>query len=195
MILPNIASIGGPSEVAYWMQLRTAFKQENIPFPILVLRNSAILLNEKQYNNFINLGFSLDELFLDEVDLHRIYVKRQDSYKGFDQEIREIESIYDRILERTKESSIQYSVRAEKQKQIRSFRKLENKFFKLDKNNHAVALKRITKLKENLFPKKSLQERYDNFIPFYLKDGENFIEILINELNPLASNFVILLIK
>tara|TARA_B100000902_G_scaffold16123_1_gene19267 strand:+ start:2442 stop:3974 length:1533 start_codon:yes stop_codon:yes gene_type:complete len=195
MILPNIAYIGGPSEVAYWMQLRTAFKQENIPFPILVLRNSAILLNEKQYNNFINLGFSLDELFLDEVDLHKIYVKRQDSYKGFDQEIREIESIYDRILERTKESSIQYSVRAEKQKQIRSFRKLENKFFKLDKNNHAVALKRITKLKENLFPKKSLQERYDNFIPFYLKDGENFIEILINELNPLASNFVILLIK
>ena len=33
-ILPNIAYIGGGAEVAYWMQLKTAFKQENIPFPI-----------------------------------------------------------------------------------------------------------------------------------------------------------------
>ena len=195
MILPNIAYIGGPAEVAYWMQLRSVFKQENIPFPILVLRNSAILLDEKQYNNFINLGFSLDNLFLDVIDLHKIYIKRGNNYKSFDKEIREIGLIYDRILERTEDSSLQYSVRAEKQKQIRLFRKLENKFYKLDKSNHSVALKRITRLKENLFPKNSLQERYDNFIPFYLKNGENFIEILINELNPLASNFVILLIK
>ena len=48
------------------------------------------------------------------------------------------------------------------------------------------------KLNQQLFPDNSLQERHDNFIPFYLKDGENFIERLKQNLNPLDPNFVIL---
>ena len=52
----------------------------------------------------------------------------------------------------------------------------------------------ISKLKQQLFPDNSLQERYDSFIPFYLKDGENFIERLKQNLNPLDPNFVILVL-
>ena len=47
-ILPNIAYIGGGAELAYWMQLKTAFEQEEMPFPILLLRNSALLVSEQQ---------------------------------------------------------------------------------------------------------------------------------------------------
>ena len=39
---------------------------------------------------------------------------------------------------------------------------------------------------------KFFEERYDNFIPFYLQYGDNFIEILKNSLNPLDANFVVL---
>ena len=46
--LPNLAYVGGGAEVAYWMQLKTAFEQEQIPFPILVLRNSMLWLEQKQ---------------------------------------------------------------------------------------------------------------------------------------------------
>ena len=37
-ILPNIAYVGGESELSYWMQLKTSFDKEKIPFPILVLQ-------------------------------------------------------------------------------------------------------------------------------------------------------------
>ena len=47
LLLPNVAIVGGGSEVAYWLQLKSAFNQENIPFPILVIRNSALLVDLK----------------------------------------------------------------------------------------------------------------------------------------------------
>jgi bacillithiol synthase len=34
-ILPNLAYIGGPGELAYWFQLKGIFESENVPFPIL----------------------------------------------------------------------------------------------------------------------------------------------------------------
>ena len=41
-------------------------------------------------------------------------------------------------------------------------------------------LNRIAKIKQKLFPNNdSLQERYDNFIPYYLKYGPDWIDTLI----------------
>ena len=81
---------------------------------------------------------------------------------------------------------------AEHQRQLNSFKKLEKKLYKSEKKKHDDALKQITQLKAKLFPNNSLQERYDNFIPFYLKHGDNFMEILKKELIPLDAKFVIL---
>ena len=45
-ILPNICYIGGPAEVAYWLQLKSVFESLNIAFPIILNRNSALLLDK-----------------------------------------------------------------------------------------------------------------------------------------------------
>ena len=191
-ILPNIAYIGGGAEVAYWMQLKTAFKQENIPFPILVLRNSVMLISTKQLQKITDLGFVLEDLFLEEDQLHKQYVQIQTSSISLDKEIETINRIFDSMSEKTIDKNLQSTIKAEKQKQLKSLQKLEKKLLKSEKRKHEIALQKISKLKKNLFPNNSLQERFDNFIPFYLKDGRNFIEILLTELNPLAANFVIL---
>src|SRR5690606_23186438 len=39
-LLPNIAYIGGPGELAYWLQLKEVFAENNIPFPIVENRKS-----------------------------------------------------------------------------------------------------------------------------------------------------------
>ena len=46
-ILPNLAYIGGPSEIAYWQQLPLAFATLDLPFPLTVRRAGGILLQEK----------------------------------------------------------------------------------------------------------------------------------------------------
>ena len=38
-ILPNLAYVGGPSELAYWLQLKSTFDSVGIPYPILILRD------------------------------------------------------------------------------------------------------------------------------------------------------------
>jgi uncharacterized protein YllA (UPF0747 family) len=69
---------------------------------------------------------------------------------------------------------------------------LEEKLLRLAKQKNESSLNQISKIMQQLFPDNILQERYDNFIPFYLKGGDNFIEMLKENLNPLNPNFVVL---
>ena len=192
-ILPNIAYVGGGAEVAYWMQLKTAFKQENIPFPILILRNSAMLIEDRQMQKFESLGFEINDLFSTTNQLKKQYVLTNSKEDiTLDIEKWELEELYNKLLLKTNDKGLQDSFNASHQKQLKSFEKLEQKLIRLEKKKHENALNTISKIKQQLFPENCLQERFDNFIPFYLKEGENFIEMLKDNLDPLDTNFVVL---
>ncbi|HWY98496.1 MAG TPA: bacillithiol biosynthesis cysteine-adding enzyme BshC, partial [Bacteroidia bacterium] len=45
MILPNIAYIGGPSEVAYWLQLKAVFEYHKAMYPVIMPRNFAMVID------------------------------------------------------------------------------------------------------------------------------------------------------
>ena len=47
------------------------------------------------------------------------------------------------------------------------------------------SLTKLDKLYLNVFPENDFQERYDNFIPYYLQYGENFFTLLKENFNPL----------
>ena len=192
-ILPNIAYIGGGAEVAYFMQLKTAFEQENIPFPIVLLRNSVLMLNANQNKKRQDLGFTIEDLFLDEHQLQKKFIGlQQNTAISLHHEIEQMESVYASILKKTTDVGLQSSINSQLHKQEKSFKQLEQKLLRLEKKKHENSLQQISKLKKHLFPNNGLQERYDNFIPFYLKNGEKFIEILKANLNPLNPNFVVL---
>ena len=192
-ILPNIAYIGGGAEVAYWMQLKNAFQQENIPFPILILRNSVLFMDDKQNQKRQALGFTINDLFLEEHQLQKKFVLNQnDAVVSLQDEMDAVENIYASITAKTTDLGLQNSIKSQQQKQLKSFKQLEEKLLRIAKQKNESSLNQISKIKQQLFPDNSLQERYDNFIPFYLKGGDNFIEILKENLNPLNPNFVVL---
>ena len=195
-ILPNIAYIGGGAEVAYWMQLKAAFLQENIPFPILMLRNSVLFMDNKQNQKRQDLGFTFKDLFLEEHQLQKKFVLNQnDTAISLEEEMDAIENIYTSITAKTNDVGLKNSIKSQQQKQLKSFKQLEEKLLRLAKQKNESSLNQISKIKQQLFPKNSLQERYDNFIPFYLKGGDKFIKILKENLNPLNPNFVVLIPK
>ena len=192
-ILPNIAYIGGGAEIAYWMQLKNAFQQENIPFPILMLRNSVLFMDDKQNQKRQALGFTINDLFLEEHQLQKKFVLNQkDSHISLKDEMDAVENIYSSITAKTTDLGLQNSIKSQQQKQLKSFKQLEEKLLRLAKQKNESSLDQINKIKQQLFRCNSLQERYDNFIPFYLKYGDNFIEILKENLSPLNPNFVVL---
>ena len=52
-ILPNVAYIGGGGELSYWMQLKTMFDSVEVPFPILILRSSFLMIKDKEWQKWI----------------------------------------------------------------------------------------------------------------------------------------------
>ncbi|WP_379088751.1 bacillithiol biosynthesis cysteine-adding enzyme BshC [Pedobacter sp. UC225_65] len=75
VILPNIAYIGGGAEVSYWMQLKANFDHYQTDFPVLLLRNSALLIDKRSAENLNRLGFKLEDVFLPTEDLKNIWIK------------------------------------------------------------------------------------------------------------------------
>lgn len=76
MILPNLLFIGGGGELAYWIQLKQIFEHYKIPYPLLVLRNSFLLLNRKQAALVQKLGYQPVQLFRPLHDLKNDWIKK-----------------------------------------------------------------------------------------------------------------------
>ncbi len=194
LILPNIAMVGGAAEIAYWMQLKTVFNQEKLPFPILVLRNSVMILSKNQVERVDTLGFNITDIFKDKDVLKKEYVVNNNSNDvSIYDEKKSIEKVYNSVLNKTNNVGLKRNILAQLKKHLNSLDSIESKLIRLEKEKHKVQMNQISKLKNQLFPKNMLQERHDNFISFSLKDDDNFIEILKDNLNPLDSNFVVLL--
>lgn len=71
-ILPNLAYIGGPGEIAYWLQLKGVFDLHQVPFPILENRKSVFVVNTKQVENLEKIGLSVSDLFQEDSDLEAL---------------------------------------------------------------------------------------------------------------------------
>ncbi|MGB8376513.1 MAG: bacillithiol biosynthesis BshC, partial [Salegentibacter sp.] len=70
--------------------------------------------------------------------------------------------------------------------------KLEKRLLKAQKRKLGDEVSRIASLQNELFPNRSLQERQTNFSEIYAEYGEELIPTLIENLNPLESNFKIM---
>src|SRR5699024_324742 len=76
VILPNLAYIGGGAEMAYWLQLKSTFDAHEVDFPILIPRNSGMILDDKIVSKLFRLDFDFKNVFLETQKLHEIYVRK-----------------------------------------------------------------------------------------------------------------------
>ena len=69
VVLPNLCYIGGGGELAYWLELKSYFDALKVTFPMLLLRNSALLITKKQAEKVKRLDLNLEDLFLKQTSL------------------------------------------------------------------------------------------------------------------------------
>ena len=82
-------------------------------------------------------------------------------------------------------------MRAEETRIRHSFENLEKRLRKAEERNHESEIEQLLALKYKLFPGKSSQERYDNFLNFYLNDPA-FISKLMDAFDPLDFRYNVL---
>ena len=61
-LLPNLAYVGGGGELAYWLQLGSAFENLGRPMPLLYLRNSVLVQDHKLRKDLKKLGITLSDI-------------------------------------------------------------------------------------------------------------------------------------
>jgi bacillithiol synthase len=194
MILPNIAYIGGGGELAYWLELKRLFEFHNVNFPVLMLRNSVLWIDSISAERMEKLEINILDLFFETEKLVKEFIARNsDEDINLNTQIEKLSAIYLEISElATKiDSTLKGAVESDLQKAIQSFKNLEQKISKAEKNKHETGINQLKKLKEKLFPGNGLQERYENFIPYYIKYGPQFIADLKSGLMPLDFNFTV----
>lgn len=195
VILPNLAYIGGGAEIVYWLQLKANFDQYQIPFPILIPRNSALITDDGIVGKIYRLDLTFKSVFKSTVALQNEYVRRHTTHRlHLKDEWMELNAIFGKIKLRTHkiDPSLGPSTEAVKARLKKAINNLEKKLLKADKRNHEDALIQIERIKEKLFPGGGLQERTENFATLYVKYGDGLVRELINYFDPLAFKFTIL---
>ena len=133
-ILPNICYIGGPAEVAYWLQLKSVFESLNISFPIILNRNSALLLDKRLLDKLNKLDVSIEEILKEK--LIKKYSKLKLDFTNLKQDLTDQFLELNRIASQTDKSFIG-ALSAQEKKQING---LKNS--KVNKQKHQWMLLR-----------------------------------------------------
>jgi len=193
-ILPNLAFIGGGGETAYWLELKDLFDHYSTPFPVLVLRNSFLLVESQWMEKMERAGFGVDDLFRDEEDLMNELVKRDSNQTlSLEMEIAAANQYYDNLkaLARPVDPTLEEHVAALQTKAVEPIRLLEKKLLKAEKRKFGEQQRQIHAVKEALFPHDSLQERVDNILPWWAAYGPAIIHDLYAH-SPVWGEFIVL---
>ena len=192
-IMPNILYVGGPSEISYWLQLKRVFDFRKLTYPILSLRSHFLILSKKTSSTQVKLELNNFDIFLNYDD----QLKKIINYNSLINIDHEISILHSSLLK------IEDKFKLIKGAPINSFfvfqkrlnnelNKLKSKMLKFEKTKHDIILRQLTSLNNEIFPNKSIQERSCSFLPYYIKYGKRFFDLLIKEISIFDNKYIIL---
>lgn len=195
IILPNIAFIGGGGELAYWLQLKDLFAHYKVPYPVLVLRNSYLIVDERSVQLKNKLGFSYADFFQPVQQLQSQWVQKHSNKNlSVDEALENVNTLYNALGQQAAaiDGTLIKHVEALKVQAATRIEVLGKKMLRAEKRTHQASMHQIEKLKQQLFPGEQLQERVENFITYYAKYGAAFIDELYTNALALEQEFVVL---
>jgi len=198
MVLPNIAFVGGGGELAYWLELKELFEHYKTPFPVLVLRNSFLIVEKKWQEKIAKLGFTTEDFFLSEQELtNRLVARESKNATKLNGNFTEAEQLYEVVKKQAAavDTSLIKHVEALKSQSLQRLQELEKKMLRAEKRKFTDHQRQIHAIKENLFPANGLQERLENVLYYYAKWGKDFIQKLHEQSLALEQEFVVLMEK
>jgi bacillithiol biosynthesis cysteine-adding enzyme BshC len=194
-ILPNIAYVGGGAEVVYWLELKSNFEHYKVDFPILILRNSGLVIPKQSASKIARMELAPSELFKSTDIIKTAWIKKHSDHElSLRDEWQELQQIFEKVKLRSFkiDPTLAQSTDAVQARLEHAINSLEKKLIKAEKKNYHTRLEQIDHIKTELFPKESLQERNENFGLFYVKWGQQFIDELVRNFEPLDFKFTVL---
>lgn len=197
IILPDIAFVGGGGELAYWLQLRGVFEDHQAHYPVLILRNSFLVVDKEWQEKAGQLGVDVNALFVPEEQLLNTLVAEKSGHTlhlGAERE--ELNRLYDELEKKSVaiDATLKGHVESLRTRALYRLDELEKKILRAEKRKFADHRRQLHTLKATLFPGGNLQERVENFSSFYARYGSDFIRELHKHSPALDQEFVVLVV-
>ena len=198
VILPNLCYIGGPSEMSYWLQLKSFFDYHGVVFPIINPRASVLLLTKKMRRKINKYLINENEIFLKKNEFINLNIKKHSeidiNLNYLKDALNKQFEVLDGIVKIT-DSSFLGAVNAQKKKQFNGIDKLEKRLLKAQKRKMISIKNDLIYIYKEVNPDNIFQERKINFIDFYLHYGDTFLENLFSNIDLFEKKFLVLDIK
>ena len=196
-VLPNLAYIGGNAEIMYWLELKDFFSEINIPFPILIPRNSMLFIKEKTLGKIKKLDLKIEDFFQNFTKITNGKILENNFIlKSLDEKENLLINNFSELkkLAETTEKSFGNMVKAEEVRQLKSFKRMKKRLLHAEKIKQKELLERLEKLFLNVHPAKTWQERIFNFSVFFADFGYSWLQSCLEEMEVEQSKLIIVAI-
>ena len=194
-ILPGVVFVGGGGELAYWMELKNLFQQLGVHYPLLQLRNSFLLIRQKQSDQWAAMQFEEQDLFKPILELEVAYVKKHATQAlDLQDQINNLSTLYSTIKNEVLKVDTTLGTHADNlaQQAKAKLLALEKKMVRAEKRKQSVDIQRIHRIKKELFPQDNLQEREEHFSRWVGQFDLSWIDTIMEHSTGLESRFRII---
>lgn len=194
MVLPNLAYIGGNAEIIYWLELKDYFIENQLPYPLLIPRNSILFLEEKIGRKIAKLDLTITD-FLGNISsvINEKLLKNHEILALLNQQEIALKKQFEVIKTQSSEIDVTFKnlVAAEETRQLKSFRRMRKRLLKAERKKHQHQVERIEVLSQKIHPLGIWQERVFNFSEFYAFFGKEWTEICYHSMEVENSKLMI----
>ncbi len=187
-LLPTIAYVAGPAEIAYFAQLKPLYQEFSIPQPIIYPRASVTILEEKIENILTRYSLELADFFKD-VELIKQKAVEQIAEVKVDEIFFGTGDSIDEALETTRDGlqkidpTLVGALDNTKKRIASSLATLREKAAAAQTRRHEISLRQVEKAATHLYPSSNFQERALNILHFLNKYGLDFVRWLYGEIS------------
>lgn len=185
-LLPTVAYVGGPSEVAYFAQFRKVYNFFNMEVPVVYPRTSVTIL-EKKVEAFLEkykLGF--EELFDEAAVMRKLLnkfdeVNIQDLFSNFEDDLNAILYTYSLKLNSI-DKNLTTNLKNKYDKFLENLSLSKKKFEESQIKQNESTSSKLSGIVNSVYPNNTPQERFINISYFLNKYGFEFIHELYDAL-------------
>lgn len=193
--LPNLAYIGGGGELAYWLERKSQFSHFSVFFPMLIRRNSVLLIPASLRKTLDKLELTTKDLFQPlETLINQFLERKSHGELHLDSERELLGILIEKMSGKARDidPTLEALVLSEGTKMMKGIDTIEARLKKSVKQKEETSLTQIQNVKQKLFPAEGLQERHDNYIQFWINQTPEWQEQFIDLLNPLEKEFLVI---
>ena len=183
ILLPTVAYVGGPGEVAYFAQMKGVYEKFGLPMPVIYPRKSLTVVERKIDRVLAKYHLDIPDLWGGADGIIRNLGENgvpEPLGRALSLAASHVEQDFEPIIRDVAafEPTLKESAQLSRGKMVQQLRFLEKKIVQAAKKQNDIAVGQIRKAGDHLYPNGHLQERVFNIVPYLLKYGPAFMDKL-----------------